>query len=127
MLRPLIDKGLIDGMGLQSHVGMDAPRIKDYAEAIREYADTGLALEVTELDVKSTDASPEGQAALARRYRELFETYVACPGIDSVTFWGVSDAQSWLSRPDAPMYPLLFDRESRPKPAYDAVCGVIRA
>jgi GH35 family endo-1,4-beta-xylanase len=37
-------------------------------------------------------------------------------GLALVTFWGVNDANSWRSRG----HPLLFDRDAKPKPAFDA-------
>ena len=46
-----------------------------------------------------------------------------------VTFWGVTDAQSWLHEfpiPGRINYPLLWDREGRPKPALAAVAEVSR-
>ena len=44
--------------------------------------------------------------------------------MERVTFWGVTDAGSWLN--DWPVrgrtnYPLLFDRASQPKPAFISV------
>jgi endo-1,4-beta-xylanase len=44
-----------------------------------------------------------------------------------VTFWNVTDGDSWLN--DWPVrgrtsYPLLFDRDAKPKPAFDAVIRV---
>jgi endo-1,4-beta-xylanase len=44
-----------------------------------------------------------------------------------VTFWGVTDKDSWLN--DWPVkgrtsYSLLFDRNDQPKPAFQAVIGV---
>jgi len=44
--------------------------------------------------------------------------------IDRVTFWGVYDRTSWLNNwpvRGRTSYPLLFDREYRPKPAFDSV------
>ena len=127
MLEPLVRDGLVDGMGLQSHVGMEYPSLDAYEDALKAYSDLGLCLEVTELDVKNTDASPDGDRRLAQRYEALMRLMRACPSLDSITLWGVTDAQSWLSRPDAPMYPLLFDREGRAKPAYDAVREALKA
>lgn len=54
-------------------------------------------------------------AAQAKRYRDLFEMYLRnADTIDRVTFWGVTDATSWLN--EYPMrgrtdYPLFFDKE----------------
>ena len=45
-------------------------------------------------------------------YVKLFEIYRSYSDvIDSVTTWGVADDYSWLSRPDRPNYPLLFNAD----------------
>ena len=44
--------------------------------------------------------------------------------ISRVTFWGVTDGDSWLNTwpvRGRTTYPLYFDRQGRPKPAFDAV------
>jgi endo-1,4-beta-xylanase len=46
-----------------------------------------------------------------------------------VTFWGVTDATSWLDNfpiPGRVNYPLLWDRNGREKPAFEAVAEVLR-
>jgi endo-1,4-beta-xylanase len=70
------------------------------------------------------------QQALAQRYAALFRVFLKHRGtIDRVTFWGVGDGDSWLN--NWPMrgrtnYPLLFDRQDSPKPAFDAVLQTVR-
>jgi endo-1,4-beta-xylanase len=70
------------------------------------------------------------QQALALRYSDLFKVYINNKGtISRVTFWGVTDKESW--RNNYPIrgrtnYPLLFDREGKPKPAFDAVIKLLR-
>ena len=70
------------------------------------------------------------QRKLAGRYAELFRVFVKHRGtIDRITFWGAGDGDSWLN--DWPMrgrtnYPLLFDRQDLPKPAFDAVLQTAR-
>jgi endo-1,4-beta-xylanase len=65
------------------------------------------------------------QDALAKRYAEIFAVYRKHANvIDRITFWGVADGDSWLN--DWPArgrtaYPLLFDRQHKPKPAFDAI------
>ncbi|MBV9124619.1 MAG: endo-1,4-beta-xylanase [Planctomycetes bacterium] len=61
----------------------------------------------------------------AERYRQLFAMVLRHQDvIGRVTFWGASDGHSWLNhfpiwgRTD---YPLLFDRQGRPKAAFFAV------
>jgi endo-1,4-beta-xylanase len=67
----------------------------------------------------------EMQQALAKRYGEIFGVFVKHrDAVSRVTFWGVTDRTSWLN--NFPVrgrtnYPLLFDRENKPKPAFEAV------
>ena len=67
----------------------------------------------------------EMQAKLAKRYADIFGVFVKHKDVISrVTFWGVTDRVSWLN--NFPVrgrtnYPLLFDRQNKPKPAFDAV------
>ncbi len=73
-----------------------------------------------------TAGLPEkAQQQLADRYRDLFAVYMKYRDtVERITFWGVTDGDSWKNgfpvrgRTD---YPLLFDREGKPKPAFDAV------
>jgi len=81
----------------------------------------------------------EMQKKLAQRYEELFKVFVK-HGVDGemtslqkmsslkgylsrVTFWGVTDKESWLNYwpiRGRTSYPLLFDREGKPKQAFNA-------
>ena len=72
------------------------------------------------------DGLPEPiQQQLARRYADLFGAYSKhCGLVTRVTFWGVTDKDSWKN--DWPVkgrtnYPLLFDRSAQPKAAFDTV------
>lgn len=65
------------------------------------------------------------QKALADRYAELFSLFHKHRDkFSRISFWAVHDGQSWRSylpirgRVD---YPMLFDRECKPKPAFEAV------
>ena len=68
------------------------------------------------------------QTQLTARYEAIFKLFLKHQDkIDRVTFWGVNDGQSWLN--DWPIkgrtnYPLLFDREFKPKKAYNSVMGL---
>jgi endo-1,4-beta-xylanase len=71
------------------------------------------------------------QKDLANRYAELFSLFHKYRDtVSRVTFWGIHDGQSWRSympirgRAD---YPLLFDRQCKPKPAFDAVVKTIKS
>jgi endo-1,4-beta-xylanase len=78
------------------------------------------------------DSLPDAQQQeLAHRYADLFAVYVKHSDvINRVTLWGVTDSDSWLNNwpvRGRTSYPLLFDREGKPKPALEAVIGVVKA
>jgi endo-1,4-beta-xylanase len=141
----------IHAVGTQEHLKLTTPSIALVDSSIRLIAATGVKVNVTELDIDMLPAATRSatadvsvraaaaasldpykaglpdslQRALARRYEDLFRVYIANRGvIDRVTFWGVSDKDSWLNGwpvPGRTNYPLLFDRENKPKPAYHRV------
>jgi endo-1,4-beta-xylanase len=141
----------ITGIGLQGHVKIDGPDAKEEAATIEAFAGLGLQVNISELDVdvlprttKSDSADvamtaagtsqsnpytnglpEEMQQALARRYAELFKVFVEHHNsMGRVTLWGVTDRESWLNNfptRGRTNYPLLFDREGKPKPAFFAV------
>ena len=147
----------ISGVGIQGHYHMDAPTNAQVDAAISAFGKLGLEVMVTELDVDvlplafqyvnanvalSAELQPKlnpyakglprsVQQALARRYAGLFGVYLKHHGtLTRVTLWGVSDGDSWLNNwpvKGRTNYPLLFDRNDRPKLAFDAVIHAARA
>ena len=146
----------VHAVGTQEHLKLTAPPVALVDSSIRAFAALGVKVNVTELDVdvlppatRSTGAEvtlsagpspaldpyksglPDSvQQALARRYEELFRVYLEHRDVvDRVTFWGVSDNASWLNNwpvRGRTSYPLLFDRQNRPKPAYHGVIALTR-
>jgi len=131
ILKPLIEKGLIDGMGMQSHLIMDHPTMEAYRTALEMYGALGLQVQITELDLHNADPSEESMHKLAMRYQELFRILAEAKktgkaNITSVTFWNLLDENSWLSgfRRET-SYPLLFRGKCEAKEAYYAVLEVV--
>ena len=127
VLTPLMDKKLVDGMGMQSHLLMDHPDLGDYRTAVEMYGALGLQLHITELDMHNADPSDESMHDLALRYKEFFKIYLDArksekANITSVTFWNLLDENSWLSgfRKET-SYPLVFRGKCEAKEAYYAV------
>ncbi len=133
----------VSAIGLQAHVNMDWPSLEQEDETISDFAKLGVKVMITELDVnllaqsQSADVAemqkqdtsdpyknglPDSvQQALAKRYGDLFSVFVKHrKDIPLVTFWGVSDGDSWLNW-GRMNYPLLFGRDHQPKPAFEAV------
>ena len=123
LLKKLRDMGVLDGLGMQSHIGIDSPTLMEYENALSLYARLGITIHVTELDVGAGDNTALGQMRLANRYRGLFALLErlktkAGYNIESVTFWGLTDNYSWLNSAAEKKYPLLFDKDYRCKPAF---------
>lgn len=114
----------IDGIGFQMHVTADdPPDPRDVAANMRRYADLGLEVHVTEMDVRIR--GPVDDAALARQaevYAQLLGVCLDEPSCTAFVLWGFTDRYSWV--PDT--FPgqgsaLIFDEAYEPKPAYDAL------
>ena len=144
----------VTAIGLQGHDKMDWPTVEQEDAAITAFAGLGIKVNITELDIDVLPRAVRGdtaditlnvaaqaklnpytqglpdevQQALARRYADLFRVFLKHrDAITRVTFWNVTDGDSWLN--NSPVrgrtnYPLLFDRQGKAKPAFDAVIGV---
>jgi endo-1,4-beta-xylanase len=84
--------------------------------------------EASDLYVKGLPDAQQRQ--LAERYAAALRGVRAAPRVVArVTFWGVTDRHTWLH--NFPVrgrtnHPLLWDRDGRPKPAFDAVVEVLK-
>ena len=118
MATALQEKGLIDGIGCQSHLDVSFPGISAYEKAIAAFAATGLDVQITELDATTSDTSESGLATQAQYYSDIMDVLVKyADSISAVVFWGVTDDQSWR----ATRLPLLFDAAFQAKPAYYSI------
>jgi len=139
LVKSLKDAGVpIHGLGMQGHWAVNEPSALQLDSTISRFAQLGVILQVTELDIsvypkehearerKPADAqdafTPEKEAQLTAVYKMVFEIFRKYHhSISSVTFWNISDRHSWLDefpvrgRKD---YPLLFDQQLKPKKAY---------
>ncbi|MDR0916901.1 MAG: endo-1,4-beta-xylanase [Oscillospiraceae bacterium] len=140
LVRGMRERGVpVDAVGMQAHYNIFSPATDEIRCAFDLYASLGVKIQVTELDVslfRHDDKSqlPQDESELARLldhqaeyYAALFRVFKEYAGtLDSVTFWGVCDEDSWLNNFPAPRrrnMPLLFDARGA-KPCYDAIMGV---
>ena len=118
--KELKEKGLIDGIGMQSHIKMSYPSIALYQEAIQKYSDLGLEVQITELDIDQKNNDRSSQLELAKRYQEIISMYKKMKddgaNITAVVLWGITDSTSWIGG-----YPLLFNKNYQAKDAFYAV------
>ncbi len=144
----------IDGVGMQAHWSIDGPPLQEIENSIIAYAELGVKVMFTELDVtvlpnpwdlngaaveqnyerfegdEKMDPYRTGlpdsiQTKLEQRYTDIFNLFLKHKDkIDRVTFWGVSDGNSWLNNwpiKGRTNYPLLFDRNYKGNKAYHGV------
>jgi len=144
----------VSGIGTQSHHMLDQPSISDQEKTIIDFGKLGLKIAITELDVDvlprprdhsgdivsvayREDLDPykkgmpdEMQQRLADRYEAIFRVFVKHHEIiDRVTFWCVTDGDSWLNGwpiQGRTNHPLLWDRSGKPKPAFDSVLSTVK-
>lgn len=106
---PLTREGQVIGTGM-THPQFQLEEFKTYLDPYQK----GLPNDV--------------QMQLSKRYAELFEIfYKKRDKIDRVTFWGVQDGMSWKNGypiPNRTNYPLIWNRDFKPKPALDAILEV---
>ena len=152
LVRQLKAKGLrIDGVGMQSHNGMDYPNLQDYEQSMVAYAACGVKVMITELDLNVLP-NPENYAgadpsksfaydekmnpyknglpadkarAINKRWFAFFRLYYKHRDkISRINLWGITDADSWLN--NWPIvgrtgYPLLFNRNYEAKPVVNDI------
>lgn len=135
----------IDAVGMQGHYSMTYPQISQFENSLKTFANTGVQVMITELDISVIPSPYEMQGAdiatrfqysekmdpyknglpdsaevaFNKRYMEFFNVCLKHQDkVSRITLWGVNDAQSWRNYwpiKGRTDYPLLFDRENSPK------------
>jgi endo-1,4-beta-xylanase len=146
----------IDGVGIQGHWNAFNIPFKEIEESIKKFSALGIEVMFTELDLgvlknpwdnNTADVSatakrnesmnpyanglPDSVAQIqSKAYTDLFKLFLKYKkNISRITFWGVNDGQSWLNNwpiPGRTNYPLLFDRNFKPKPVFYSVIATAR-
>ena len=141
---------------MQSHNGLDYPDLAEYEKSIDAFAACGVKVMITELDINVlpnpqgfggadinqnyelqqkynpyTDGLPVAkQKELDDRWMALFNIYYKHrEQISRVNLWGISDGGSWLNGwpiKGRTNYPLLFDREYKPKPVIEKIIKLFK-
>jgi endo-1,4-beta-xylanase len=127
----------VHAIGSQAHLNVSVS-FDTMDQALTEIATLGLPIHITELDVNSAAGGQRNFGAdiannaattqgglvsdadkkLTDAYAGIFRVFLKHrDSVKMVTFWGANDANSWRARGK----PLLFDENSQPKPAFDAV------
>lgn len=155
LIKSLQEKGIrVTGVGTQGHWGFDWPTLDELSQTITDFASLGMKVMVTEMEIEVLPTNYQGadiaktgewdekidpyrngfpedlQQKLAQRYRELFKVLLDRRDvITRVTFWGVTDGDSWKNNwpvRGRTNHPLLFDRQGQPKAAFHSVVELAR-
>jgi len=128
IVKPLKQKGLIDGMGMQSHLdvrtGSDPyPSAALYGQAVTIYKNLGVEIHVTELDATVNDGNESYFPAQATYYKNIMNEILSKGGdaVKAVVVWGIQDDQSWRKA----RKPLLFNASGQKKAAYNELVKLI--
>jgi endo-1,4-beta-xylanase len=118
----------IDGIGLQMHVSRLDYNVDAVGKNIERLTKLGLQVHITELDVslpvdsqgKANDADIQRQADI---YRGIVRVCLQNPGCTAIQTWGFTDKYSWIGSHSrgARGAALPFDRQYKPRPAYEAI------
>ena len=118
ILKDAIDEGLIDGVGLQTHLdsGANMDNIINDAKYVKQ---KGLKCQLTEIDITTNGTSQNEYDKQSNAYKTLIKKVLENNAsketdINAVVLWGITDNLSWKRN----QYPLLFTENYEKKPAY---------
>ncbi|KAI5248090.1 endo-1,4-beta-xylanase [Aureobasidium subglaciale] len=122
----------IDGVGLQAHLTSEStassgggvtPDTDTLTRVLRLYADLGVEVAYTELDIRfTTPVTKEKLKAQADAYARVTQSCINVKSCVGITIWGVSDKYSWIPGVfKTEGAALLWDEQFNKKPAYDSM------
>ncbi|MEM6295524.1 MAG: endo-1,4-beta-xylanase [Myxococcota bacterium] len=112
----------IHGVGFQSHYDTSWTSVPTQAQIsamMQRYADIGIDVHITELDVRTPTPVTAAERELADSfYQRLASACFTAPNCTTLTSWAISSANSWISTLPgyAPYH--AFDDDLRPERAY---------
>ncbi|MEE1833802.1 endo-1,4-beta-xylanase [Streptomyces sp. SP17KL33] len=127
LVRDLKARGVpIDGVGLQAHLILGQVP-STLQQNIQRFADLGVDVAITELDIRMQLPSTAAKLAQQRtEYDAVVKACVAVARCTGVTVWGFTDSDSWI--PDT--FPgqgaaTPYDENYAPKPAYYGIATAL--
>lgn len=131
MCKSLYEKGLLDGIGMQSHINADYDRfsgVSAYTTAMKKFLSIGCDVQITELDITMENGKYTLQQQ-ADKYKAIFQAAMdwnknptSDGRVKAVCIWGPDDANTWIKTENTP---LLYDTNHQPKLAYTTLTSMI--
>ena len=120
-------------VGTQTHIEIahetTPQNVRAFAKAL---AELDVTLNITELDIgfPNGSASSLGDADYAKQghlYRQFMDVFLEEPNMGEFVIWGLTDAHSWLDGQQGKTQGLLYDKQYKPKPAFDSIMVSLKA
>lgn len=113
----------IDGVGFQMHIDARfAPTVAQLTANFSRFADLGMNVNVSEMDVRVAGLSGSSQAEKLAIQQQIYHRVVAaCLAVRkcrAITTWGFTDRYSWIDSTFGADDPLLYNDNYARKPAY---------
>ena len=140
LVEGVLEAGIeVDALGLQSHMHQGYWGEERTLEVLERFSRFGLPIHMTESTLLSGDlmppeiedlndyrveswpSTPEGEQRQADEVVRHYRTLASHPAVEAITYWGLTDAGAWLGAPVG-----LVRADGTPKPAYDALRGLVK-
>ena len=120
-------------VGTQTHIEIAHETTPQNVRALaKALAELDVTLNITELDIgfPKGSAGQLGAADYAKQghlYRQFMDVFLEEPNMGEFVIWGLTDAHSWLDEQQGKTEGLLYDKNYKPKPAYDSIMVSLKA
>jgi endo-1,4-beta-xylanase len=120
----------VDGVGFQCHLwqGFNSPaNLQAFSANLKRFADLGLVIHITELDLPLHSSSAEAFQQEALLYHDVVQVAKSVPAVKMIQTWGFTDKHSWISNPALGTgWGLPWDADYNKKPAWGAMMEALR-
>ena len=120
-------------VGTQTHIEISHETTPQNVRALaKALAELGVTLNITELDIgfpkgSADQLGADDYAKQGHLYRQFMDVFLEEPNMGEFVIWGLTDAHSWLDDQQGKTQGLLYDRQYKPKPAFDSIMVSLKA
>ena len=120
-------------VGTQTHIEIAHETTPQNVRALaKALAELDVTLNITELDIgfpkgSAGNLSAADYAKQGHLYRQFMDVFLEEPNMGEFVIWGLTDAHSWLDEQQGKTEGLLYDKQYKPKPAFDSVMASLKA
>lgn len=130
LVKSLLAQGVpIGGVGFETHLTLDGGLPSSFQANLQRFADLGLDVDVTEMDVRiDLPVQPGNLQAQAAVYAQAMQSCLAVRRCVDFTIWEYTDKYSWVpgffTNPPQGAAD-IYDENLQPKPAYNTLLATL--